>query len=366
MNPLLSNQENAMKKVFIVAALVFAAIAGLTQTPAMATTPNKAETLPIEGIVPPLNGAVDWLNSPPLSVDQLRGKVVIVNFWTYSCINCLRTLPYLKTWSKKYRDQGLVVIGVHTPEFAFERGLGNVKRAAHDLGVDYPVAIDNKYAVWQAFGNQYWPAFYIVDATGHIRYHQFGEGNYDKSERVVRQLLAEAGHVSLPTPVGVPQAAGTQVASDERDLLSTETYIGYKQADGFASPEKVAPDALRTYTAPAELPLNTWSLQGPWTVSGDQAQAGAASGKISYRFHARDLHLVLAPAADGKPVRFRVTIDGAAPGASHGTDVAADGSGTIDSVRLYQLVRQAGKVDDHTFTIEFLDAGAKAYAFTFG
>jgi thiol-disulfide isomerase/thioredoxin len=355
-----------MKKASIIAAVFFACIAGFTQISAMAAASNKTEPLAVEGTIPPLTGAVEWLNSPPLSVDELRGKVVIVNFWTYSCINCLRTLPYLKTWSKKYRDQGLVVIGVHTPEFAFERSPANVKRAAHDLGVDYPVAIDNKYAVWQAFGNQYWPAFYIVDATGHIRYHQFGEGNYDKSERVVRQLLAEAGHATLPAPGSVPQANGTQVASDERDVLSTETYIGYKQADGFASREKVAPDTLKAYTAPAELSLNTWSLQGPWTVSADQAQVGAPSGKISYRFHARDLHLVLAPATDGKPLRFRVTIDGAAPGASHGTDVAADGSGIIESVRLYQLVRQAGKVDDHTFTIEFLDAGAKAYAFTFG
>lgn len=355
-----------MKKTLTVAAVLFACIAGLTQISATAAASNKTEPLPVEGTIPSLTGAVDWLNSPPLSVDELRGKVVIVNFWTYSCINCLRTLPYLKTWSKKYRDQGLVVIGVHTPEFAFERSLGNVKRAAHDLGVDYPIAIDNKYAVWQAFGNQYWPAFYIVDATGHIRYHQFGEGNYDKSERVVRQLLADAGHATLPAPGSVLQANGTQVASDERDVLSTETYIGYKQADGLASREKVAPDALKAYTAPTQLSLNTWSLQGPWTVSADQAQVGAPSGKISYRFHARDLHLVLAPATDGKPVRFRVTIDGAAPGASHGTDVAADGSGVVDSVRLYQLVRQAGKVDDRTFTIEFLDAGAKAYAFTFG
>jgi thiol-disulfide isomerase/thioredoxin len=355
-----------MKKAFIFSAVLFAGVVGLLQMPAMSAPPETIGVLPLEGTIAPFTGAVDWLNSPPLSVDQLRGKVVIVNFWTYSCINCLRTLPYLKTWYRKYGGQGLVVIGVHTPEFAFERRLENVKRAAHDLDVDYPVAIDNNYSVWRAFGNQYWPAFYIVDATGHIRYHQFGEGNYDKSEQVVRRLLAEAGHADLPSPVGVPQATGTQVASDERDLISTETYVGYKQADGFASPEKVSADSLATYTAPAKLSLNTWSLQGPWTISADQAEVGAAQGKISYRFHARDLHLVLAPSANGKPVRYRVTIDGAAPGASHGTDASPDGTGIIGSVRLYQLIRQVGKVTDHTFTIEFLDAGAKVYAFTFG
>jgi thiol-disulfide isomerase/thioredoxin len=322
--------------------------------------------LPVEGTVPALTGAVEWLNSPPLSADELRGKVVVVNFWTYSCINCLRTLPYLKMWSKKYRDQGLVVIGVHAPEFAFERGIGNVKRAARDLGIDYPVAIDNNYAIWRAFGNQYWPAFYVVDAQGRIRYHQFGEGKYDTSEQVIQQLLIDAGHSKLPTATDSAQASGTQVASDERDLLSGETYIGYKQAEGFVSPEKVLPDGIRTYTSPADISLNTWSLEGPWKIGAERAQLGGASGRIVYRFHARDLHLVLGPASDGKPVRFRVTIDGAAPGSSHGTDVAADGSGMVDGERLYQLVRQTGPIRDRTFAIEFLDSGASAYAFTFG
>jgi thiol-disulfide isomerase/thioredoxin len=346
--------------------LTTGAAATIRQNPSRNGLDTVTTSLPVEGTIAPLTGAVDWLNSPPLNVDELRGKVVIVNFWTYSCINCLRTLPYLKTWSKKYRDQGLVVIGVHTPEFAFERDIGNVKRAAHDLGIDYPIAIDNNYAVWRTFGNQYWPAFYIVDAQGHIRYHQFGEGKYDKSEQVIQQLLIEAGHPALPPIMDVAKANGTQAASDERDLLSEETYIGYKQSDGFASPEKVLPDELRTYTSPTNIPLNTWSLEGPWKIGPEQAQLGGASGKIVYRFHARDLHLVLGPSANGKPIRFRVTIDGAAPGASHGTDVAADGSGTVDGVRLYQLVRQVGPIRDRTFAIEFLDSGANAYAFTFG
>lgn len=341
----------------------------LAQVSTAATAAARTSTeapLPVEGTMPALTGAVEWLNSPPLSADELRGKVVIVNFWTYSCINCLRTLPYLKTWSKKYGGQGLVVVGVHAPEFAFERGIGNVKRAARDLGVDYPVAIDNNYAIWRAFGNQYWPAFYVIDAQGRIRYHQFGEGKYDKSERVVQQLLMEAGHSKLPVTIDSAQASGTQVASDERDLLSGETYVGYKQSDGFVSPEKVLPDGIRTYSSPANISLNTWSLEGPWKIGAERAQLVSASGRIVYRFHARDLHLVLGPASDGKPVRFRVTIDGAAPGASHGSDVAADGSGTVDGERLYQLVRQTGPIRDRTFAIEFLDSGASAYAFTFG
>ena len=329
------------------------------------STPPQAP-LPVEGEIPSLSGAVEWLNSPPLSADSLRGKVVVVNFWTYSCINCLRTLPYVKAWAKKYQDQGLVVIGVHAPEFAFERNVANVKRATHDLNVDYPVAIDNNYAIWRAFGNEYWPAFYVVDAQGRIRYHQFGEGEYAKSEQVIQQLLREAGHPNVPSTTITAKASGTQVAPDQADMLSDETYVGYAKSEGFASPEKVSPDETRTYSAPAKMSLNNWSLEGAWNIGAEQARLAGASGKITYRFHARDLHLVLGPAPDGKPIRFRVSIDGAAPGSSHGTDVAADGSGTIDGVRLYQLVRQTEPVRDRTFTIEFLDPGATAYAFTFG
>ena len=325
--------------------------------------------LPVEGQLPALAGAVQWLNSPPLTVEGLRGKVVLVDFWTYSCINCLRTLPYVKAWAEKYRDQGLVVIGVHAPEFAFERNIDNVKKATRDLGIDYPVAVDNNYAIWRAFNNQYWPAHYFIDAQGQIRFHHFGEGEYAKSEQVIQQLLAEAGHAGaakVATGLGTTGAQGVQMAADKAEIQSGETYLGYERAENFASPGGEAQDKAHTYTAPAQPALNDWGLAGTWKVGAEHATLAGASGRIVYRFHARDLHLVLGPGKDGKPVRFRVTIDGAAPGDAHGTDVAADGSGTVTEQRLYQLVRQNGKVADRTFAIEFLDAGVEAYAFTFG
>jgi thiol-disulfide isomerase/thioredoxin len=320
-------------------------------------------------VLPTLNGAVQWLNSPPLTVQDLRGKVVLVDFWTYSCINCLRSLPYVKAWAQKYKDQGLVVIGVHAPEFAFERNIDNVKKAVHDLGVDYPVAIDNNYAIWRALNNQYWPAHYFVDAKGQIRYHHFGEGDYAESEKVIQQLLAEAGHASaskVALGIAGTSAQGVQAAADNADMQSGETYIGYERAENFASPGGEAEDKVHTYSAPSQPAVNDWGLAGTWKVGAEHATLAAASGRIVYRFHARDLHLVLGPGQDGKPVRFRVSVDGAAPGAAHGTDVAADGSGTVTEQRLYQLVRQTGEVADHTFSIEFLDPGVEAYAFTFG
>jgi cytochrome c biogenesis protein CcdA/thiol-disulfide isomerase/thioredoxin len=332
-------------------------------------TPAAAAPLPVEGVLPTLDGAVQWLNSPPLTVQGLRGKVVLVDFWTYSCINCLRSLPYVKAWAQKYKDQGLVVIGVHAPEFAFERNIDNVRKATHDLGVDYPVAIDNNYAIWRALNNQYWPAHYFVDAKGQIRYHHFGEGDYAESEKVIQQLLAEAGHAGaskLALGIDGTSAQGVQAAADNADMQSPETYIGYERAENFASPGGEAQDRLHTYSAPSQPAVNDWGLAGAWTVGAQQATLAAASGRILYRFHARDLHLVLGPGKDGKPVRFRVSVDGAAPGAAHGTDVAADGSGTVTEQRLYQLVRQTGDVVDHTFSIEFLDPGVEAYAFTFG
>ena len=329
----------------------------------------ESAPLPVEGILPTLSGAVQWLNSPPLTVQALRGKVVVINIWTYSCINCLRSLPYLKTWSQKYKDQGLVVIGVHAPEFAFERNIGNVKKATRELGVDYPVAIDNNFAIWRGLNNEYWPAQYFVDARGQIRHHNFGEGNYAKSEQVIQLLLTEAGDANAAmTAPGLANTAtpGVEIAADSADLQSPETYIGYAQADNFASPGGELRDEVSVYVAPTRPALNEWGLAGKWDVEKDRATLAAASGHVVYRFHARDLHLVLGPGADGKPVRFRVSIDGAAPGNAHGTDVAADGSGTVTEHRLYQLVRQTHGVADHTFSIEFLDPGVEAYAFTFG
>ena len=323
--------------------------------------------LPVEGRFPGLDGAVQWLNSPPLSAEALRGKVVLVDFWTYSCINCLRTLPYLKAWAEKYRDQGLVVIGVHAPEFAFERNIDNVRKAAHDLGVTYPIAIDNNYAIWRAFGNNYWPAHYFIDAKGNVRFHHFGEGEYEKSEAVIRQLLAEAGHPDV-AEVATPKAAvqGVEMAADQGAMRSPETYVGYARAENFVSAGGAKQNQATDYRTSSDLALNQWGLTGNWKIGKEEATLGRASGGIVYRFHARDLHLVLGPSADGKPVRFRVTIDGKAPGASHGTDVAADGGGTVTEQRLYQLVRQSGDVRDRTFAIEFLDPGVQAYAFTFG
>ena len=322
--------------------------------------------LPIEGELPNLDGAVQWLNSPPLTAESLRGKVVLIDFWTYSCINCLRTLPYITAWADKYRDQGLVVIGVHSPEFAFEQDVDNVTQAMKKLGISYPVAIDNDFKIWRAFDNQYWPAHYFVDAKGHIRYHHFGEGNYAESEQVIQQLLREAGHKDVSSDLITAKASGVQQGSDGQDMRSPETYVGYGRSENFASTPDIAPDKNATYQLPAQPTLNQWGVEGQWMIGSEQATLVAAGGKIGYRFHARDLHLVLGPGQDGKPVRFKVMIDGKAPANAHGTDVAPDGSGTVTEQRLYQLVRQPGDVADHSFTIEFLDPGVSAYAFTFG
>ncbi|KIG09917.1 cytochrome c biogenesis protein DipZ [Caballeronia concitans] len=322
--------------------------------------------LPVEGTLPALDGATQWLNSPPLSRDALRGKVVVVNFWTYSCINCLRTLPYLKTWAQRYGNDGLVVLGVHTPEFGFEHDTANVKRALRDLNVSYPVAVDNDYRIWQAFGNRYWPAFYIVDAEGRVRYHHFGEGNYDDAERSIRQLLGKTNEMTQPSGDEPAKPSGTQVAADPAHLESNETYLGYGESQGATPEQRVIRDASTAYTLPQRLALNDWGIGGQWNVRTEAAVASASHARLAYRFHARDLHLVLAPADDGKPVCIRITIDGKPPGASHGADIDADGNGVVTAARLYQLVRQSGPVDDRTFEIEFLDAGARAYAFTFG
>ena len=330
-----------------------------------APSAGAAENLPVEGMLPPLSGAVQWLNSPPLTAESLKGKVVLVDFWTYSCINCLRSIPYVRAWAEKYKDQGLVVIGVHAPEFPFEKNIDNVKNAVARLKIDYPVAIDNDYAIWRAFNNEYWPADYFIDAEGRIRHHYFGEGDYAESEKVIQQLLAEAGKGNLPANVVSVSATGAEAASDEADVKSPETYIGYMRAENFASPGGAVSDAAHDYSV-ADLKLNDWGLAGAWTVGAQYATLDKKDGAISYRFHARDLHLVLGPGADGAPVHFRVTIDGAAPGESHGADVDANGEGVVTENRLYQLVRQTGPIVDRTFTIEFLDPDVQAYAFTFG
>ncbi|MGO2570866.1 MAG: cytochrome c biogenesis protein DipZ [Serratia proteamaculans] len=317
------------------------------------------------GEMPALSGAVQWLNSPPLTAESLRGKVVLVDFWTYSCINCLRTLPYVKAWAEKYRDQGLVVIGVHAPEFAFERDIGNVTKEAKKLGIDYPIAIDNNYSIWRAFNNQYWPAHYFIDANGHIRYQHFGEGDYAQSERVIQALLRQAGAKNISTAVSQVAGQGVEQAAGNQAGISPETYLGYARAQNFASGEATQ-DMVARYGVPASLPLNDWGLAGNWTVGGENVTLNAPKGRIVYRFHARDLHLVLGPTAAGKPVVFKVTLDGQAPGEMHGADVAPDGRGVVTDQRLYQLIRQTDGAGEHTFSIEFEQAGVAAYAFTFG
>ncbi|MBK4723014.1 cytochrome c biogenesis protein DipZ [Azospirillum sp. YIM DDC1] len=329
-----------------------------------AGTPFQSD-LPVEGTFPSLDGTVEWLNSAPLSTETLRGKVVLVNFWTYSCINCIRALPYVRAWADKYKDQGLVVIGVHTPEFAFERNVQNIRKALTDFQIGYPVAVDSNFKVWRAFRNSYWPALYFIDAKGRIRHHAFGEGNYQESEKAIQALLAEAGERGASNDVVTPDAKGAQAAPDLAHIRSSETYIGYQQASNFASPEGMGGDRARTYTT-KPLRLNQWALAGNWTVGAEQATLNQAGGGITYRFSARDLHLILGPGADGQPVRFQVTIDGKAPGENHGADIDADGHGTVTQTRLYQLVRQSRDIGERTFEVRFLDPGVAAFAFTFG
>ena len=296
----------------------------------------------------------------------MRGKVVVVEFWTYTCINWRRTHPYARAWANKYRDQGLVVIGVHSPEFEFEKKLDNVRQAARDIGVDFPVAVDNDHAIWRAFQNQYWPALYFIDGRGNVRHHQFGEGAYDKSERVIQQLLAEAGAVGVDRGLVTVDARGAEAAPDWRNVRSPENYMGYERTENFASPGGFAADRSRAYGAPARLRLNHWALAGDWTAKRQAMVSNQANARIVYRFHARDLHLVMGPAIGGKSVRFRVLIDGQPPGAAHGVDVDEQGNGTLMAQRMYQLIRQAGDIADRQFEIEFLEPGAEAFVFTFG
>jgi cytochrome c biogenesis protein CcdA/thiol-disulfide isomerase/thioredoxin len=326
---------------------------------------KAGDALPVEGPMPSLAGATQWINSPPLTTASLRGKVVLVDFWTYSCINCIRALPYVRGWADKYKDHGLVVIGVHAPEFAFEKDPANVARAVKDLGVNYPVALDNSYAIWQGFHNQYWPAHYFIDAQGQIRHHHFGEGGYADSEDLLRRLLTDAGQKNLPGGYVSAARQGVEAAASHSAAVSPETYVGYARALNVAG-GTLTHDEAWDYHAPDALARNQWSLDGRWVVHREYAQLDKAGGRIVYRFRGRDLHLVLGPAADGKPVRFRVRIDGKTPSADHGMDTDADGNGVIDTQRLYQLVRQTGGSGERLFDIEFLDPGVQAYAFTFG
>jgi cytochrome c biogenesis protein CcdA/thiol-disulfide isomerase/thioredoxin len=325
---------------------------------------DPASSLAVEGELPSLSSAVQWLNSPPLTPEVLRGKVVVVDFWTYSCINCLRAIPYVRAWYEKYKDEGLVVIGVHTPEFAFEKNIDNVKQAVADLKISFPVAIDNDYAIWRAFRNMYWPADYFIDGQGRIRDHAFGEGEYKRSEHTIQLLLEEAGKMNVSSGFVAVKASGAQAAPDDDDDRSPETYVGYGRAENFISPGGAVKDTAHVYAVAAPK-LNQWGLSGDWTVGAERAVLNRQDGGIAYRFHARDLHLVLG-SRSGQPIRFKVTIDGKLPVDSHGVDVDADGQGVVTGQRLYQLIRQSGTIGDHTFEIRFLEPGVEAYAFTFG
>ena len=318
-----------------------------------------------EGPMPDLDRAVAWLNSAPLSSKSLRGKVVLVNFWTYSCINSLRELPYIRTWAAKYKDAGLVVIGVHAPEFGFEKDPANVKNAVSDLGVAFPVPIDSDHSIWSAFRNEYWPASYFIDRKGRIRYHHFGEGEYEKSERVIQTLLKENGATGLDESTVRRTADGAE-APPSQDVRSPETYVGYARAEHFASPERMARDSRQTYSPPESPALNQWGFGGSWKAGAESGKLESAPGKIVFRFHSRDLHMVLGPAKNGTPVRFKVKLNGAAPGDDHGSDSGADGAGEVRQPRMYQLVRQKGQIKDVTLEIEFLDPGVEAFSVTFG
>jgi len=322
-------------------------------------------SLPVEGRLPPLGGGTGFHKTQLLTAADLRGKVVLIDFGTYTCINWIRSLPYVRGWAEKYKDRGLVVIGVHTPEFRFEKDVDNVRRAVKDMKIDFPIAIDNDYAIWTAFDNQYWPALYLIDAQGRIRYHQFGEGEYERSERIIQQLLSEAGFSGGDQLAGV-DARGVEAEADWAHLKSPENYLGHERTENFVSPGRAVVDKPRVYAAPARIKLNDWALSGDWTVKKDAVVLNKANGRIAYRFHARDLHLVMGPAVRGASVRFRVLIDGQPPGAAHGIDVDDQGDGTVTEQRLYQLIRQPNPIADRQFEIEFLDPGVEAFAFTFG
>jgi len=334
------------------------------QAGAMMSNKHSSGAPVVEGAMPELNGATGWLNSKPLTRAGLKGKVVVLDFWTYSCINCLRAIPYVNAWYQHYKDSGLVVIGVHSPEFAFEKDTANVRKAVEKFSISYPVALDSDMALWKAFNNKFWPAHYFVDAQGNIRGHHFGEGKYARSERAIRKLLEEAGAKNLPDPLDDAAAEGVSKASDTDNVKSPETYLGFERAENFQG--SFVRNAAGNYQAPAKLALNQWALTGRWKVEDEKSVLQSAPGRVVFRFRARDLHLVLGPGEGHKPVRFKVLLDGKPPGADHGMDIDAQGEGTVREQRLYQLIRQQGTVEEHEFTIEFLDPGIEAYSFTFG
>ncbi len=324
--------------------------------------PSIVGSSPLYGLA----GATGWINSKPLTAKQLKGKVVLVDFWTYSCINCLRALPYIQAWADKYKDSGLVVVGVHSPEFDFEKELPNVQKAVQKYGITYPVALDSNHAVWNAFHNEYWPAHYFIDIKGKVRYEHFGEGDYNQSEQWIQKLLQERTSASMQIDKVNVRGQGVEAAADMNQVRSPETYIGYLRAEHFTSPGGIKKDVDQLYTAPSHLGLNEWGFAGKWVDHEQVALLKSAGGKIVFRFHARDLHLVLGPTADGKPIRFKVTVDGQVPGEDHGVDTDAQGNGVVSDHRLYQLIRQKGRITDHIFAIEFLDPGVQAFSFTFG
>jgi thiol-disulfide isomerase/thioredoxin len=349
-----------LTKPLLLAAVFAVAIAGPFATFARDNSMLKQTPMPS------FAGAIEWVNSKPLTPAELRGKVVLVDFWTYTCVNWRRTLPYVRAWAEKYKNQGLVVIGVHTPEFGFEKNLDNIHEAIKEMNVDYPVAIDSNYAIWSAFNNQYWPALYFVDAHGNIRHHQFGEGGYEESERVIQRLLADAGERGVGNGIVAVDPRGLEVAADWADVRSPESYLGYERGENFASPGGAALNQPHRYAAPAQLALNEWALSGDWTIGKEAVVLDKPNGRIAYRFHARDVNLIMGPSMRGNSVPFRVLVDGKAPGAARGADVDAGGNGTVSQQGTYQLIRQPKPIVDRQFEIEFFDSGVEAFDFTFG
>lgn len=354
-----------MPKLLVASTLVVALGAFIVSFTGDSTVPPPSTAVAGEELAS-LTTATAWLNSPPLTAPALRGKVVLVQVWTFSCINWIRTLPYVRAWAEKYQDQGLVVIGVHDPEFGFERNLDNVRRAAMGMDITYPVAIDNNFTIWRAFKNNYWPALFLVDAEGRLRHQHFGEGEYEPTEMAIQQLLAEAGASGVDGELVSVTGQGVEAPADWGSLRSPETYVGYERTANLVSPGGAVSNARHGYAIPSRLRPNQWALAGEWTMGRQATVLHQANGRIAYRFHARDLHLVMGPAAGRTAIRFRVLIDGQPPGAAHGEDVDAEGYGTATEQRMYQLIRQPMPISDRLFTIEFLDPGMEVFVFTFG